>query len=260
MSSHKLRSSRAATNNTCAADVPNLQCSELDCDGRLVYVDLQPRTSRDAALALGTLRQKLAADRPTSLTLHRLVPINRGRILVEIDSPDTFELFGSWLRSATAEYPPLQQMLSSLGPHLRVIGAQWIVPKVTEYERRVLPQTPHTDVGCRGEVVSVAIHVDKCEMGTLIDPKATISSKGVVQYGVGFGRAATSIFAYDTGVVHCGPGGSRVDGPFPKYFTSRVFFLLCSSDLDEDKVARHRHDNGLLRAASMASDVVLHMA
>ena len=121
--------------------------------------------------------------------------------------------------------------MEPLGDPLRLLGAQWIVPKVTEYTPRIEPQTPHTDVDVKGEVVSIAIHVKGESMGTLIDAKASIHEENDVINGHGFGRAHTSAFAYDTGAVHAGPGRSHVPPPYPQYFTDRVFFLLCSDTL-----------------------------
>ena len=39
------------------------------------------------------------------------------------------------------------------------LGAQFIVPKVTEFEPRIAAQTPHTDVDTNAEVISVAVHL-----------------------------------------------------------------------------------------------------
>ena len=93
-------------------------------------------------------------------------------------------------------------------------------------------------------------------MGTLIDAKARIDANGSVQGGAGFGRAATSVFAYDTGAVHGGPGVTHVEGPYPRYFVQRVFFLLSSHDLTPDWIAHHRRDNGLRGTA----DIVVELA
>ena len=92
-------------------------------------------------------------------------------------------------------------------------------------------------------------------MNTLIDTRAFVDASGNVVGGSGFGRADTSVFAYDTGAVHAGPGNPRVDGPYPRFFTERVFFLVCSADLAPSRVARHRRDNGLRGVANL--EVVL---
>ena len=60
-------------------------------------------------------------------------------------------------------------------------------------------------------------------------------------------RATTSVFVYDTGAVHAGPGAVGIAGPYPRDLTSRVFFLLASPTLDADRVAQHRAHNGLQR-------------
>ena len=102
----------------------------------------------------------------------------------------------------------------------------------------------------KGEVISIAINVGGGEMGTLIDAKARVEGESV-QGGTGFARAATPVFAYDTGAVHGGPGVANVAGPYPKYFIERVFFLLSSHELSRDRIAQHRRDNGLRGAADM---------
>ena len=228
--------------------VPNLGAVGTDADGRIVYVDLCAAEQDERFVAL---RASLVAHRPSERVLERLTPINRGRVLAEIEDGATLALFGPWLRTAVANSSTLRRLLEPLGSRVRVLGGQWIVPKATEYEPRVLPQTPHTDVDTKGEVISIAIHVEGCEMGTLMDVKAYLGVGGIVQDGAGFGRAATSVFAYDTGAVHGGPGLAHVEGPYPRYFVQRVFFLLSSHELTPDRIAQHRRDNGLRGAADM---------
>ena len=89
-------------------------------------------------------------------------------------------------------------------------------------------------------------------MNTLLDPHASLSSDGEVRGGSGFRRAHTSVFAFETAAVHAGPGVPHVEGPYPRFLTSRIFFLLSSADLDPVKVAKHRADNGLVGAANLA--------
>ena len=84
---------------------------------------------------------------------------------------------------------------------------------MTEYQRSVAPQTPHTDVDAKGEVISVALHLDGAAMGTLLDATARLDASGNVVGGGGFSRANTSIFAYDTNAVHAGPGVPYVPPP-----------------------------------------------
>jgi len=234
---------------------PNLSTIEVDAQGTVVYVDLREAAQNEG---FAILRAGLVANQPTERILSRLTPINRGRLLVEIPDETILAHFSAWLRAALvseATGPALRRLLTPLGPRLRLLGAQWIVPKATEYEPKIAAQTPHTDVDAKGEVVSIALNVAGNEMGTLIDAKARIGGDGSVMDGCGFGRAATSVFAYDTGTVHGGPGIAHVDGPYPKYFVERVFFLLSAHNLVPSRVAQHRQDNGLCGEADFVVDV-----
>jgi hypothetical protein len=161
------------------------------------------------------------------------------------------DLFRVWLLSTMGRVEALRLLLTPLGPRIRLLGAQFIVPKVTEYEPRIAAQTPHTDVDTKAEVISVAVHLQGDAMGTLIDAMAHVDSSGAVANGSGFRRAMTPIFAYDTGAVHAGPGIAHVPPPYPQYFTSRVFVLLCADTLDPRRIAQHRHDNGLRGAVDL---------
>ena len=236
------------------ASLPSVATDEL---GRAVYVDLQ-------TLAKGELFEALLArlleNQPTERALARLTPINRGRILVEIEDEATLAAFSAWLRAAVATESmvgsALRRFLEPLGPKLRLLGSQWIVPRVTEHDRRrIAPQTPHSDVDAKGEVVSIAIHVKGCDMGTLIDANARIADDGNVVGGRGFERASTPAFIYDTGVVHGGPGVANVAGPYPRYFVERVFFLLSSHALEPDRIKQHRKDNALRGAENVVSEL-----
>lgn len=229
--------------------LPPLGTVERDREGRIVYVDLQPRPS--GGDGLDALRSRLLSVRPTRRVLDRLTPINRGRLLVEIEDAMALDLFRVWLLRAMGEVEALGLLLTPLGPRIRLLGAQFIVPKVTEYEPRVAAQSPHTDVDTKGEVISVAIHLHGDAMGTLIDATARVDSSGAVTNGSGFGRAMTSIFAYDTGAVHAGPSIAHVPPPYPQYLISRVFVLLCADTLDPRRIAQHRHDNGLRGAVDL---------
>ena len=217
--------------------MPNLAAMEVDGDGRLTYASLEPE-QEDALLS--ALRSRLSYVQPTTHVLERLTPINRGRILVEITDAIALNLFCSWLLAAMVASSPLRRMLEPLGPRALLLGGQFIVPRVTEYDRRIVSQLPHSDVDVTGEVVALAMHVHGTEMGT------------VIARGDGsFGRANASVFVYDTGATHYGPGVPHVPPPYPRYFTDRVFFLLCSATLDPDRIARHRRDNGLVGAANL---------
>ena len=92
-------------------------------------------------------------------------------------------------------------------------------------------------------------------MNTLLDPHATLDTHGEVQGESGFRRAHTPVFAFETAAVHAGPGFPYVEGPYPRFLTSRIFFLLTAADLDPAKVAKHRADNGLAGSASLIIDL-----
>ena len=233
---------------------PNLSTIEVDAEERVVYVDLQEATKIES---FKSLQKTLLENKPTEQMLKKLTPINRGRLLVEIEDPKLIKHFSTWLHASLmneATGPALRRLLEPLGPHLRLLGGQWIVPKATEYETKIVAQMPHTDVDVKGEVVSIAINVAGKEMGTLIDAKAHIFGNSVVD-GCGFGRAATPVFAYDTGAVHAGPGVAHVDGPYPKYFIERAFFLLSADSLDPTRIAKHRSDNRLRGPLNLVVDL-----
>ena len=244
--------SESATNQP---GTPNLSTVEADAEGRVVYVDLREAVQNEH---FAILWAGLVANQPTERSLSRLTPINRGRVLVEIEDGAIPAHFSVWLRAALvskATGPALRRLFAPLGSRLRLLGGQWIVPRATEYEPAIAAQAPHTDVDVKGEVVSIAINIAGNEMGTLIDAKARIGDDGSVVDGCGFGRAATSVFAYDTGAVHGGPGVARVDGPYPRYFVERAFFLLSAYDLAPNRIAQHRRDNGLHGRADLVVDV-----
>jgi len=92
-------------------------------------------------------------------------------------------------------------------------------------------------------------------MNTLLDPHATLDTDGEVQGGSGFRRAHASVFTFETAAVHAGLGVPHVEGPYPRFLTSGIFFVLSSADLDPAKVAMHRADNGLVGAANMAFEL-----
>lgn len=234
------RSLRSHSRRASELPMPDLAMVESDANGRLVYVNLASEVEKGSVDAL---RRHLIAQQPTARTLERIAPINRNRILVEIDDITAFSLFRAWLVDAVLNVPPLQQLLESLGPRLLLLGAHFIVPKVTEHDRRILPQTPHTDVDGKGEVISIGMHLHGNPMGTLLE---TLH---------GFGRANTPLFAYDTGATHAGPGVAHVPPPYPRYFTERVFFLLCSAALAPASIAQHRRDNGLVGSANFTIDI-----
>eukprot|EP00966_Prymnesium_polylepis_P177869 4118998-Prymnesium_polylepis.1 len=190
--------------------------------------------------------------------LERMPLINGSRVLVEIEDPMGLDLFGSWLLTSAMRGPmreALRRLFQPLGGHALLLGAHYICPRVTEYEPRILPQTPHTDVDAKGEVFAIGVHLLGEHMNTLLDPLAALDSNGEVRGASGFRQAATSVFAFDTAAVHAGPGIPHVPGPYPRFLTNRVFFLLCAADLDPAKIVRHRADNGLSGQRSLAIDL-----
>ena len=234
---------------------PNLALVEADGEGRVVYVDLEQRGDD---LPLQALRARLLAVRPTTRALERTPLINCNRALVEIKDRVALDLFQSWLITTAingAVGEALRQLLRPLGSRILLLGAHFICPRITEYEPRVLPQQPHTDVGTRGEVIAIGLNLQGEPMNTLIDTHATLDTNGNVQGGSGFHRAHTSVFAFETAAVHAGPGISHVQGPYPRFLTSRIFFLLSSADLDPAMVAKHRADNGLVGSENLVFEL-----
>ena len=134
-------------------------------------------------------------------------------------------------------------MLGALAPPILLLGAHFICPRATVYEPYIAPQKPHTDTGAYGEVAGVGLHIYGAPMRTLIDPTASMDPQGHSQGGSGFREANTSAFAFETGAVHAGPGVPHVEGPYPRFLTNRVFFLLCSAGLPAARIAKHSADN-----------------
>jgi len=185
--------------------------------------------------------------------------INRNRVLIEVEDHRALDWFLRWIVT-TAKLDSvmgkaLHQLLVPLGGRILLLGGHFIIPKVTEYAPQILQQVPHTDVHTKGEVIGVGLHLNGEPMNTLVDPNATLDSTGQIQGGSGFLKANTNAFAFDTGAVHAGPGSPRVDGPFPRFFTSRIFFLLCSATLTPTQIAKHRSDNALVGHANLVFDL-----
>lgn len=233
----------------------NLSSVEVDAAGIVIYVDLEPNGDDPrATLSLDVLRSRLAVVQPTQRVLQRLPLINRSRVLVEVEDQMALDMFKSWVlaiaSSNSSMSGALRQLLQPLGSRILLLGSHFICPRVTEYEPQILPQTPHTDVGTRGEVIAVGLHLHGEPMNTLLDPLATLDTRGS-----GFRRAHTSVFAFETAAVHAGPGMPHVEGPYPRFLTSRIFFLLTAADLDPAKVAKHRADNDLAGHANLVIDL-----
>ena len=229
---------------------PPLPTTELDANGAVVYVDLQSEAEHDN-VHLVALSSALLALQPTKETLERLPLINRSRVLVEITDAVALDHFLKWLLSIAATRFVLRELLRPLGPRVLLLGAHFICPRVTEMEPTVAQQLPHTDVERKGQVIAIGLNLSQQPMDTLLDATATLDAHGRLVGGKGFGRADTPLFAYDTGAVHAGPGKSNIEGPFPKFLTDRVFFLLCSADAEPATIAAYRADNGLAGAGDL---------
>jgi len=232
-----------------------------DRDGRVVYVDLLTKmTMETGGEEFGLMRLRLFTCIPTNSELLRLRPINRNRVLVEVDDARARKLFLAWIlqmvkAESTATTRELSQLLAPLGDRILLLGGHFICPKVTEYEPRILQQTAHTDVANKGEAIAVGLHLHNEPMNTLLDTHATLDPNGNVQNGIGFRQANTPVFAYDTGAVHACPGVSHVHGPYPRFLANRIFFLLCSAQLTPAQIAKHRSDNGLAGRTNLVLDL-----
>ena len=125
---------------------PVLEKVEMDREGRVVYVDLEPG-GEDRMLQ--ALRDHLSAAQPTPHMLERLPLINRNRVLVEVEDRVALDLFLAWLLGSALKGPmgeALGSLFSPLDKRILLLGAHFICPRVTAVEPRILPQTPHTDV------------------------------------------------------------------------------------------------------------------
>ena len=89
---------------------PPLGAVERDREGRIVYVDLRPSSLGDDGL--NALRSRLLSVQPTRRVLDRLTPINRGRLLVEIEDAMALDLFRAWLLSAMVRIEALTLLRS----------------------------------------------------------------------------------------------------------------------------------------------------
>ena len=221
---------------------PPLASSVRDATGRLVYVD--GRTYGDSE----ALRTALRESTPSDDALKFIDPVNRNRLLFDIRSPEAIGAFSVWLRAAVESNSAMAEMLNSIADEagkVLLLGFQFIIPKVSGQENEipeVEEQEFHTDVSSIGEVLAVGLHTHDLPMNTLIDALGSTSLRSPF-----LGRAATSIYMFDTGVVHAGPGKKDVTGPYPVYFKDRVFFLLASPSLSMERITKHRKDNRLKR-------------
>ena len=219
--------------------LPSVASDEFD---RVVYVDARAAAEEQ----VGALQEALRSSAPTPAELERLHPINKQRLLVEIQAHSpAVGAFASWLQHAVRASGALARLLDPavVDGEVLLLGAHWIVSKVTQHDHATIPQQDfHADVNATGHVFSVAVHTRDEPMGTIVDPRGTVSVRSSA-----VGRADTPIFAYDTGVIHAGPGRAGVSGPYPYYDVGRVFFILASPELDPALVAKYRVDNDLYR-------------
>ena len=212
---------------------------------RPVYVDLRSEGDSDA------LRAVLRESAPAAADLDGLKAINKGRILFDIRSSVVADTFAAFLRQAVSVSSVLREMLIGIMEDgaVLMLGMQYIVPKVTgtAYDAcSIQQQEYHPDVPDRGEMYSIAVNAFDENMNTRIDERGT---KNVRSSSLGV--AATSIFCFDGGVMHAGPGRKEVAGPFPFYDTKRAFFLLASPSLGTELIINHRSYNGLERLPAL---------
>ena len=92
---------------------PVLENVEMDREGRVVYVDLEPR-GEDRMLQ--ALRHHLSAAQPTPHVLERLPLINRNRVLVEIEDRVALDLFQAWLLGSALKGPMGEALGNLFGP------------------------------------------------------------------------------------------------------------------------------------------------
>ena len=249
------RSSRLRSQSETPADtIPNLAPIERDGSGRVVYVDLV--NGMDTATDyMHALQARLKEIEPSNTDLQRMPLINRSRVLVEVEDTDALSIFRSWVLFLLNVGNAFRELVAPLGTRMLLLGGHFICPRVTEYEPRIIQQMPHTDVGAAGEVIGIGLNIEGETMRTLLDPYASLDADGTVQAGTGFRQANTPAFAFETGAVHAGPGKSYVPGPYPRFLTDRVFFLLCSAKLPPARVAKHRVDNALAGRTDLTFDV-----
>ena len=241
---------------------PPLLSVEEAANGQVVYVDLRPdeQDSVESVVRLQALRARLIDLQPSQQALARMALINGSRVLVEVTDVAALDLFRAWMVATMAEDNVmgngLRKLLLQLGPWVRLLGGHFICPRLTEYEPRVTQQQPHMDVGVRGEVVGIGINLLDEPMNTIIDTHARLDHNGRMHDGIGFRRAATSAFGFETAAVHAGPAMPHVGGPYPRYLTNRLFFLLSSEALPLARVSQHRADNDLCGDAELLIPVI----
>ncbi len=219
------------------------------------------------AAALEELRKTLRDAKPTLSQVIQRRPFNVGRYSHEITSNGkVVDAFVNMLKAACTLHKGFDKMLRETfgtdrcctsqdseddAPRVALLGAQWIVPYLTMTQNNgFLPeQKLHTDVGEKGKVLAVALSVKGDKLGTYFDPWRSLDSTNEPTKEQCL-RANTDVFAYDTGMVHAGPGRELTpDKEF--YSIDRVFFLLVSPELDEASVKKFQSDNNLAKTAML---------
>ena len=222
---------------------PPLEATARDPSGRLVYVDMRNREP-DLDPIFEALRGRLLAVQPPDDSVMRYGKrINENRFLWQVTDAMAIDLFTELL-VRTANDPcvgsAFRELLSPLGDRIKFLGAHFICGRLTEATPLILPQKLHRDVDQPGEVIAIALHLENLPMGTLIAAGAA----DVDESNPHLAAANTGVFGFDTYVVHGGPPGSTKlhRGP-PRLVKNRVFLMICSESLPEERVASHREAN-----------------
>jgi hypothetical protein len=191
------------------------------------------------------LLEQLRALRPTVRQLERLPPINGNRLLYQFENAGANALLFQFLSALRRELPELDRLVQGFtrGGDLRLLGSHFICPRMDEYNGySVNQQRAHRDTELVQTILCVAINLEST-METLIDEGASIDPQSQPSWNPR--RAATGMFAYDTSVVHAGPGDSVELRGDPVYDLNRVFFMLTGADRTGEQLAALRSDHGL---------------
>ena len=245
-----------ATRKSSLTRIRSLGPVEHDPEGRIVYVDLRSKVLKEV-LQLIELQKQLVRAIPKEQILNRMQPFKGNRVIVEIADPKLHSLFKSWMQSAIKRNVDLKSMLGSLGPRLKVLGGQFVLPKLTESDPKILPDRPHLDNWKKAEVISVAIEMRNGEMRTMLNPNIPANSEAIAKADLndGFGSADTSAFAFDLATIHAGAGSDMVASVYPEYEKRRAFFTVCSESLDPVHMEKIRHDNGFKKDLGIIIEV-----
>ena len=215
----------------------------------VVYVPLElPGRIRDgvATRLLARLRRELVCGAPSAAQLAqfeqacRVKPINGGRLLVDVD-PGSRRSCLQWIAALLAERAdrpddPLQQLMRGVASSgtLALLGAQYIVPKISPYCPRVREQAVHTDVPQQQLMATFALHLRGESLHTLLD---------LTGFGAPMTPTSASAFAFDSGVKHAGRGRPAPTPPphEPTYLIERVFVMLVDAQLPPRRWPRPVH-------------------